>query len=540
MSFSPEQAGYQPPEPKDRKPGDDSREDSSEEFYDSELYIRFKEINDDAHIDLARIKDGKQLREQFFSQPEDERENPELEYPHLSLEHLEERREMLRAFKKETRLPINTEHLSEEEIIVRQLYRWKINEKLAEVEMGIAAHNKDMRKFQRYNEFIFGKPSPRVFAYELSTLHKDLNQHLDSDNPEIVRIAQELQAVLPEKVADMTPEEIREAETPLSGFLFSNRDIMEEMGEVTSPDQETFEYVRKVSMEELEHMITLPEGKDVLDAQDFRDIFRQSLDAVGATEKGWDVIIDPGLDFFRVMQREKRVGVPAEKRESFSTAAPFIVHEIGTHVARALGKQLAPGQKNLMLLRIGLDRYIQGEEGVATMREQAVRGKIDQYAGEKGGHFASSLVYGLDGQPRDFRDTYRIMEKFHQFRLMEDMLKSGKELDEDGLEQLRTKTQTESWNRTVRTFRGADGKTPGVCSNQGLSYRKGNIGAYLRMKKSPDEMYRLQVGKYNPLTERHIDALDKLGITFENFAVQMLPGATDEEIQSLEHPSKGH
>lgn len=182
----------------------------------------------------------------------------------------------------------------------------------------------------------------------------------------------------------------------------------------------------------------------------------------------------------------------------------LIVHEVGTHVARRINGE----RSRLKLLSIGLDRYEPGDEGVATMREQALSQKVDDFSGLDG-HLAIGLALGLDGQPRDFRQVNEILGKYYLIR----NLLSGKTFTE-----AQEKANNSAWSRSVRTFRGTDCKTPGVCFTKDIIYRQGNIGAWEIIKKKPDEMARFNIGKYDPSNSRHLWILEQLGITDTDLA----------------------
>jgi len=161
-----------------------------------------------------------------------------------------------------------------------------------------------------------------------------------------------------------------------------------------------------------------------------------------------------------------------------------------------------------MLLGLGLDRYLRGDEGIATLREQSLEDKIEDFSG-LGGHLAIGLAIGLDGQPRDFRSVYKIMESYFLFN----NLKEGKTLAE-----AKEEAQKTAWDRCIRTFRGSDCKTPGICFLQDIVYREGNIAVWQVIKDNPAEMLRFNIGKYDPSNYRHIWILEQLGITDQDLA----------------------
>lgn len=114
------------------------------------------------------------------------------------------------------------------------------------------------------------------------------------------------------------------------------------------------------------------------------------------------------------------------------------------------------------------------------------------------------LRAAAEGEKRDFRGVYEIMEKYFY---LSNLLK-----DQDS-EKAREKAQTSAWKRCVRTFRGSDCKTPGVCFTKDIAYREGQIGVWQVVADSPDEVRRFSIGKYDPANDRHIWILDQLGIT---------------------------
>jgi hypothetical protein len=142
------------------------------------------------------------------------------------------------------------------------------------------------------------------------------------------------------------------------------------------------------------------------------------------------------------------------------------------------------------------------------MREQALISEVKDFRGIDG-QLAVGLCLGIDGQPRDFRQVYDILEKYYLFRNL---------VSKKTLEEAENKAQTSAWNRTVRIFRGSDCKTPGVCLTKDTIYRDGNIGVWDVIGKNPDEMLRFNVGKYDPSNSRHLWILEQLGITDQDLA----------------------
>jgi len=432
---------------------------------DSAWYPRFETVGS---FQAYEYLDGnKQYREdqknKFLS---GEIQNPNLDYPQLNDQVLGTKEQELLTLKKD--ILDNESHE-----IVKQTYRWRINEKIAEIRMLRATLKKDMNRFWRYSEFLYGKPSAEIFSYTTHhVLRSEIQTYLDSENPDLKRTAQELYDMLPT--------------------------TLPEPAIITLPSQESMNKARTATLQEVNHLIAIESEKKNLDAVEIKEIFDQALSKLRA--EGWQVTIDTSSKTgMSVNQESKQVKVPESRSTSIEALKTLIAHEIGTHVARRINGE----RTKLTLLGLGLDRYEQGEEGVATMREQAIRGKVTDFAGLDG-HFAISLAAGLDGTPRNFREVYTIMEKYFLFR----NLISGKDLA--AAEQA---AKTSAWNRCVRTFRGTDCATSGVCFTKDIVYRQGNIGVWEVIGKNPEELSRFSVGKYDPANSRHIWILDQLGIT---------------------------
>lgn len=434
---------------------------------DKRWYPRFKEASEfETLTALTGDKDYRtEQRSRFLS---GEIENPSLDYPSIDREDLVKREQELLVLKKDILA-------GEQNEIIKQVYRWRINEKIAGLRMLFAVDDGNTRRFKKYAEFIYGKPSIEIFAYTVRSLHSELEKYLDSERPDIQRVAEELTVLL--------PQDLKETKV------------------FTLPAEETIQLAQESTLEEIGALVNIPEVLEIFEAKDIKQAFEQSLQALRA--EGWQVVLDTSsATGIRVSQEKEEIKVPESKRLLFNRMRTLIAHEIGTHVARRIRGE----RSKLMLLGLGLDRYEQGEEGIATMREQAVRGKVRDFSGLEG-HLAISLANGLDGKKRDFRDVYEVMQKYYLFK----QLVRGKDLTTAEKE-----AQIKAWNRCIRTFRGTNCSTAGACFTKDVVYRQGNIGVWDVIREHPEEMQRFSIGKYDPANPRHIWVLEQLGITDED------------------------
>lgn len=389
--------------------------------------------------------------------------NPTLDYPKIDLNDISSKEKEL--------LELKMDIISREpnEVLV-QVYRWRINEKIAELRMLKATAHGDMRRFKRYSDFIYGKPSPEIFAFTIVSMRQKVEESLMSDNNDLREAAHAVLECLP--------------------------NIREKNGEYELPDKETIEVAYAGSKDVIGVKPESSEDEE-LNAEAIKIAFEEALGEISAHD--WEVTIVDGRSAVSVDQELKQVKVPSSKLVTRLQLRKLIAHEIKTHLQRRLHGE----RSKLMLLGLGLDRYSRGEEGVATMREQVLTGDVADFAGLYG-HLAVGLASGLDDIPRDFRDVYEILEKYYTFT---NMTKG------QTLEAAQLNAKNSAWDRCVRTFRGTDCSTPGICGTKDMIYREGNIDVWEVIKSNPSEMIRFNVGKYDPSNDRHIWVLETLGIS---------------------------
>ena len=387
----------------------------------------------------------KQQKDQFLSRAI---ENPTLDYPKLENFDFEKTEQELLDLKKDV-------IQQEPNEIVKQAYRWRINEKIAELRMLRATKNGDNHRFFRYSKFIYGKPEENVHNYTLLKIKDVVEKQLT--NPD---------------------EDIRLAAERLNKELFSNKEDLKSSVDIKSLD-----------IKKSESVVNSP----LLSSAEISHAFEAALEQYKLD--GWSVVIEAGgATAVNVNQEKKSVIVPEKMTAYQKEMEPLIAHELGTHALRRESGE----RTRLHLLGLGLDRFLKGEEGVATYAEQKILGAED-FAGLLG-HLKTALAVGIDGKPRNFRQVFEILKDYS-------FIISKKEKDK-----ALKAAQDAAWTSCVRSFRGTSCQTPGACFTQDIVYREGNIGVWNVIKNNPDEEKRFSVGKYDPANPRHIWILEQLGI----------------------------
>lgn len=461
---------------------DGSSEPKQADIYNIEaLDLRWYERYDDlASFGMPEMLVGdKELRdEQKEAFLNGEIDHPTLDLPRIDLEDLEQREQGL-LFLKEKII------LEEPNDVVKQAYRWRINEKIAQLRMLRAAKQGDMRRFERYNHFIYGKPSQEIYAYTVQTIRDQAEAVLENNKS--------------------TEPLRRAAEDVLNTFAQPNR----ESG-ISLPSQEIFNTAKQVTMAEMMDIVDIEPFEGKIDAEAIAEQFERALQKRGIAKSqggNWQIIIEHGDTSAIYVSPNEEVKVPSNRRLTFTELVEKTVHEIGTHVVRDVNGK----RSRLMLLRFGLDRTGLGEEGVATMRETVVtKDLLKEFPGVN--HYLGiSLAEGLDGTPSSFTRVHKMITTHRYFR----QLLAGREP-----ERAMQLAKSAAYTDCVRIFRGTDCVTPGVSFNQDMAYRRGSIGVFalISTREGQQEMLRFSIGGYDPTNPRHIWILDQLGISEEDLA----------------------
>lgn len=439
----------------------------NQEALDREWYERFEPLGAFQAYEYFEGNKEYRLRErtEFVN---GEVENPRLDYPSLDSEKLLAQEQGL--------LKLKADILARESRFeIKQLYRWKINEKLAELRLLQAAANKDMRKFKKYSEFIYGKPSRDIFAYTMQPVFDLLQTARGSQHSDVIEACDALEKLLPQQTDALI---------------------------LQKPSQELIKKVGEATQEEFSHLIEIdtPDENHLYTAQEIAHIFSEALKKLNAD--GWKVALSSSSKTAISVNQEKReVMIPESRQLSLKKLQTLIAHEIGTHVNRRLSGE----RSTLLLLGLGLDRYESGEEGVATLREQAL-GTFDDFAGFDG-YLAIGLGVGIDSRPRNFKEVFDILYRYYYIQQRQ---KGKSQADADA------SAETTAWNRCVRTFRGTDCSTRGVVFTKDIVYREGNIATWNLVSRDFTALHKFNIGKFHPAEWRHIALLEQAGVLDED------------------------
>jgi hypothetical protein len=351
--------------------------------------------------------------------------------------------------------------MSEKDAIVLDLYNRKLAHQRTRNKLLTASFAGEDEQFYALSTELYGKPSRNYFSYIAKRLQR-LCKETVSDDPAARRLCRIVSKIDTKKV------DIDTAILP---------PVVTDSPRITS--------------------IAQVEG-----------IFKGALAQYGL--KGWTLVVDQTRKRtrFSVNNQQKIINIPAENqllaRASELTEISIealAAHEIGVHARRS-----AAGETSILqLLQIGLDSYLVGEEGVAGYVQQQVEGAQEFYGFDR--YMAASFATGLDGEKRDFRGVFSIMVDYYIMKYA----------TEDGVttKKLKEMAQQSAWEVCVRIFRGTTGQTPGCIYTKDIVYLEGNISMWHLLIDKPHIFPELFVGKFNPLSSRHIKSLQTLGIINE-------------------------
>jgi hypothetical protein len=355
---------------------------------------------------------------------------------------------------------------------VKEAYIGKIDYELGQIELYLATLTNDMLRFKECTENLYSAPTEEIFKLTLKEIFQETDTYTSKQ------------------------KEVLEAKAFLEE-TFSNIDLSHI--KVQIPTHEDFKNAQKKLASKISFINNISTKKEELDASDCKDMLEQALKYLNI--KRWKAKIDNDsqIDTINIKKKEKLVAIPSQRKANAEKFRKTVVHEIGCHVVRAIN-----GQKtSLRLLSLGLDRYLPVEEGLASLYEQLLDEEFTAFTG-KMHYFAISLAYGMDGTKRDFRQLFEVIKHYCLIKHLSS--------ESNDLSKAQEKSYEEAWKVCIRTFRGTDCKTPGICWTKNLAYRIGNIKLWHLIMENSKEIDRIDIGKYDPTNLRHVDILNKLNI----------------------------
>ena len=364
--------------------------------------------------------------------------------------------------------------------LVKQLYRWKVNEHIANVNILIASKNGDMNSFRRWNEFIYDTPDEDIYRGALDWVANDADTLLavTDQNPSIIEAAEEVRHLLKDR----------------RGYR-----------ELLAPDEKIFEAVRADHMRTtgfyglLLASIDIPDKKITTEIGD--PILERVLQNIGSTKPIVDATGSSWGASSRGIERPAIMNMPVKRFIGLGLG-----HEIGSHELERTNGYRGP----LALAAEGLDRYESGNEGRAVIREQVPYetfeefGKIVRWRDILRRHIAISFAVGVgEARPASSSETYDFINTID--RMYQTQLKPN----EPDVARAAARKKTDAL--LLNVLKGTDGQGGAYLKNK--VYLEGHVANWLTAAlKGPASISEGDLGKFDINNARHIHALQAVGL----------------------------
>lgn len=360
---------------------------------------------------------------------------------------------------------------------LRQAYRWRINEDIANLRMLRDA--RAGRRFAHYNQFVYGQPDERIYVDTVDWFRQQANEATDSSAASVRQAADDVLAALPDQGGKR------------SGLL---------------PDPEVFEAIRRQHFQDGGYYTLLLAGVSLPPTGKVpREIGDTALQTVLDNLHSDYAIADAAGSTWSVAHATGQVKRPANYnmvRQRFIGLG--LGHEIGSHLLEYVNGQ----RSGLRLLSSGLDRYEQANEGRAVIREQVVYesfadfAKLVRWQDILRRHFAISLAEGLAGDKLAFPDVFKLVNDV-------DRLWERQKLPDDPAA-ADAKADKRTWDLLTRVLKGTDGQ--GGAYRKDIVYLEGNLACWQLAKRHPELIALGDLGKFNIADPRHIALLQTAGV----------------------------
>lgn len=366
---------------------------------------------------------------------------------------------------------------------VKSAYRWKANAIIGDLRIALTAREGDMRRFNAYNAYVYDRPDPELFADELQSIRLDAQQLVG--NEITAEAATDVLAVLPslggkergpQPNPGLDPEIFKTVKDTYAGFM-----------------------ALSLAGIEVPETVRLKKGIKLAD---------RILANIGAQSRPFAYSVQAvDAPAASVNHATELMKYP---RENVYHQDRFIAL-FGMHEALHIRDRILGYKTGFRLLSGGLDRSEASTEGRATLAELASYEIPDDFYAQPRfrtitmRHLAACLALGVDGQPRDFYEVFRVIEPVYR------MYELRGATNQEEAKAAPTKAAEEAWNLLAnRILKGTHGK--GSAYRKDMIYAEGHR-AYLELARDePRLLPYWGIGKEDLTSVCHIGILQTLGI----------------------------
>ncbi|MEI6054349.1 MAG: tyrosine/phenylalanine carboxypeptidase domain-containing protein [Candidatus Saccharibacteria bacterium] len=255
------------------------------------------------------------------------------------------------------------------------------------------------------------------------------------------------------------------------------------------------------------------------DASQCAEIMNNTLIANGLFDLGWSVVVDSKKSTVSTSSAIKLISLPGDTRRNASELRRLVVHEEEVHARRGQNGI----ETELDLLKLGTANYTDIEEGLGVILECAISGNLDSpsFNRARDRYITAGLAIGVDGRPRDARETYEVLWRVLAIRRPE-----GGVLDEEAV----YGAKLMAYKHIENAFRGTQFWMRGVIYTKLKIYYEGlvkNAEFFREHIDTLDSVFDdLFIGKYDH-TSRSEKALVKAAIEHKKLHKKDAPTLTN-------------
>ena len=362
---------------------------------------------------------------------------------------------------------------------LKQIYRWSINEEIAQQRMFVASMKGDNEGFLRWNGFIYGRPDETIYRAALDWVGADAEKLL-MQNPSTAT---------------------REAAEMVTTIIKGKRGYRE----LLAPSADNFSAVQELHTgkdgfyESLFEGVVIPEGTitplegDPVLGHILAQTLGTNLQIQDSPVSTWGV---------------SKTGVrrPQEYELTPVRFKALLGHEVGSHVLERLNGERGP----LLLALTGLDRRVSSSEGRALIREQVLSptfeafGREERWQGILKRHIAISYAMGIGEEGlKSSSEVYKFIYAINR------MYEGGRLPDDERVAQMAAREKTD--NLLLRVLKGTNGK--GGAYLKDIAYLEGNVACWRAAELNGAQYLMLgDLGRFDITNPRHVLFLQKLGL----------------------------
>jgi hypothetical protein len=353
---------------------------------------------------------------------------------------------------------------------VRQAWRWRINEDIANVNMVEAACDGKPESFRAYNAFIYGNPDREIFGGVSDWYAGDAEQTIHDERPEIVEAAITVLRALGNSRGDKN---------------------------ILIPDKRVFEVAQDRSWSEGGFLGTLFNDVDIPPVE-FID--RENGDPLMLKQLGNLSCREEIIDDSSWSMGKDGVHRPCDFRLRRQEFREYTGHEFRHAIERARGLL-----SRVKLSASGFDRYSHGNEGAGIAAEQMTNETFEAFTKERRWqeimvrHLAVSLCCGLTGENMNFAETYDIVRS--ALLVYESQREDA---SETSLEDMQNNADGMAWDTVSLVYLGTNGSGLGGGWRRPMIYLEGNVRQWRAEAARPGTIERGVQGKFDLANERHV------------------------------------